>query len=36
MTEFNACTLRDPSSTLTATFVPNAGMIGTSLSDDGA
>ncbi|MEO8816519.1 MAG: aldose 1-epimerase [Mycobacterium sp.] len=28
-------TLRDPSSPLTAAFVPNAGMIGTSLSDDG-
>ncbi|HEU0192167.1 MAG TPA: aldose 1-epimerase [Mycobacterium sp.] len=28
-------TLRDPSSPLTATFVPDAGMIGTSLSDDG-
>jgi aldose 1-epimerase len=27
--------LRDPSSALTATFVPSAGMIGTSLSDDG-
>lgn len=28
-------TLRDPSSKLTATFVPGAGMIGTSLADDG-
>jgi aldose 1-epimerase len=28
-------TLRDPSSSLTATFVPSAGMIGTSLSDGG-
>lgn len=28
-------TLRDPSSALTATFVPAAGMIGTSLADDG-
>lgn len=35
MTEFKACTLRDPSSKLTATFVPSAGMISTSLSDDG-
>jgi galactose mutarotase-like enzyme len=35
MTEFEFITLRDPSSPLTATFVPNAGMIGTSLSDDG-
>ncbi|HEU0190185.1 MAG TPA: aldose 1-epimerase [Mycobacterium sp.] len=30
-----AITLCDPSSALTATFVPGAGMIGTSLSDDG-
>jgi galactose mutarotase-like enzyme len=30
-----AVTLRDPSSSLTATFVPAAGMIGTSLADDG-
>ncbi len=28
-------TLRDPSSSLTATYVPGAGMIGTSLADDG-
>ena len=28
-------TLRDPSSSLTATYVPAAGMIGTSLADDG-
>lgn len=35
MTAFQACTLRDPSSQLTATFVPSAGMIGTSLSDGG-
>jgi galactose mutarotase-like enzyme len=35
MAEFDIITLRDPSSSLTATFVPNAGMIGTSLSDDG-
>ncbi|HEU4362479.1 MAG TPA: aldose 1-epimerase [Mycobacterium sp.] len=33
--EFDRITLRDPSSPLTATFVPNAGMIGTSLSDGG-
>lgn len=35
MTEFEPCTLADPSSDLTATFVPGAGMIGTSLSDGG-
>lgn len=35
MAELEIITLRDPSSPLTATFVPNAGMIGTSLSDDG-
>ncbi|MCV7031169.1 aldose 1-epimerase [Mycobacterium sherrisii] len=28
-------TLRDPASSLTAQFVPDAGMIGTSLTDDG-
>ncbi|OBI84703.1 aldose 1-epimerase [Mycobacterium asiaticum] len=28
-------TLRDPASSVTAQFVPDAGMIGTSLSDDG-
>ncbi|ORW64486.1 aldose 1-epimerase [Mycolicibacter senuensis] len=33
MSRFQTCTLRDPSSELTATFVPSAGMIGTSLSD---
>ncbi len=33
MTEFAPVVLRDPP--LTATFVPGAGMIGTSLSDDG-
>lgn len=33
MTAFQSCTLRDPSSQLVATFVPGAGMIGTSLSD---
>ena len=35
MPELETVTLRDPSSSLTATYVPNAGMIGTSLSDDG-
>jgi aldose 1-epimerase len=35
MADFETVTLRDPSSSLTATFVPNAGMVGTSLSDDG-
>jgi aldose 1-epimerase len=35
MPEFEAVTLKDPSSSLTATFVPGAGMIGTSLADDG-
>jgi galactose mutarotase-like enzyme len=35
MPEFETVTLRDPSSSLTATYVPTAGMIGTSLSDDG-
>lgn len=35
MDEFETVTLRDPSSPLTATFVPDAGMIGSSLSDDG-
>jgi galactose mutarotase-like enzyme len=35
VTTFEAATLRDPSSALTATFVPGAGMIGTSLSDGG-
>ena len=35
MPEFETVTLRDPSSSLTATYVPNAGMIGTSLNDDG-
>src|SRR5690348_63854 len=33
MPEFESVSLRDPSSSLTATFVPAAGMIGTSLSD---
>lgn len=35
MPEFEAVTLKDPSSSSTATFVPAAGMIGTSLADDG-
>jgi galactose mutarotase-like enzyme len=35
MPEFEYVTLRDPSSSLTATYVPNAGMIATSLSDGG-
>lgn len=35
MTDLAACVLSDPSSPLTATFLPHAGMIGTSLSDDG-
>jgi aldose 1-epimerase len=35
MPEFEHVTLKDPSSTLTATFVPEAGMIGTSLADEG-
>jgi galactose mutarotase-like enzyme len=35
MPDLEAVTLRDPSSSLTATYVPNAGMIGTSLSDGG-
>ena len=36
MAEFETVTLRDPSSALTATYVPEAGMIATSLSDAGA
>jgi aldose 1-epimerase len=35
MPEFESVTLVDASSSLTATFVPGAGMIGTSLSEDG-
>lgn len=35
MTDFKPATLRDPVSELTATFIPSAGMIGTSLSDGG-
>lgn len=36
MVDFDAVTLRDPSSDLTATFVPAAGMVGTSLAQSGA
>ena len=35
MAAFDVISLGDPSSGLSATFVPAAGMIGTSLSDDG-
>ncbi|UXA14134.1 aldose 1-epimerase [Mycobacterium sp. SMC-8] len=35
MDAFETVTLRDPSSPLTATYAPGAGMVGTSLSDDG-
>jgi galactose mutarotase-like enzyme len=35
MPEFESVTLKDPASSLTATFVPAAGMIGTSLAEDG-
>jgi galactose mutarotase-like enzyme len=35
MAELPSVVLRDPSSPLTATYVPSAGMIGTSLADDG-
>lgn len=35
MPEFESVTLKDPSSAMTATFVPVAGMIGTSLAEDG-
>lgn len=35
MADFDACVLSDPSSLLTVTLVPKAGMIATSLSDDG-
>jgi galactose mutarotase-like enzyme len=35
MPEFETVTLRDPSSSLSATYVPGAGMIGTSLQDNG-
>ncbi|RAV18093.1 aldose 1-epimerase [Mycolicibacterium sp. GF69] len=33
--DFETVTLRDPSSSLTASFVPAAGMVGTSLADGG-
>lgn len=33
MADFESVILADPSSSLTATFVPSAGMIGTSLAD---
>lgn len=35
MADFETVTLRDPSSSLTATFVPAAGMVGTSLAEAG-
>lgn len=35
MADLETVTLKDPSSSLTATYVPHAGMIGTSLKDDG-
>jgi aldose 1-epimerase len=35
MPEFEAVTLKDPSSSVTATFVPVAGMVATSLADGG-
>ncbi len=35
MPEFESVTLRDPSSSLSATYVPVAGMVCTSLADDG-
>lgn len=35
MAELEMVTLRDPSSSLTATYVPSAGMVGASLSDGG-
>ena len=35
MSDIETVTLRDPSSPLTATFAPGAGMVGTSLSDGG-
>lgn len=35
MPELESVTLRDPSSSLAATYYPNAGMICTSLADDG-
>jgi aldose 1-epimerase len=35
MAQLPSAVLKDPSSTLTATFVPSAGMVCTSLADDG-
>src|SRR6202048_1533602 len=35
MADLESVTLKDPSSSLTAAYVPVAGMVGTSLSDDG-
>ena len=35
MPEFESVTLKDPSSSVTATFVPVAGMVATSLADGG-
>jgi len=35
MAQLPSVVLKDPASTLTATFVPSAGMICTSLSDGG-
>jgi galactose mutarotase-like enzyme len=35
MSEFETITLKDPSSSVTAAFVPVAGMVGTSLADGG-
>ncbi|BBY80633.1 aldose 1-epimerase [Mycolicibacterium pulveris] len=35
MAEFESVTLKDPASSMTATFVPVAGMVGTSLADAG-
>jgi aldose 1-epimerase len=35
MAEFESVTLKDPSSSVTATFVPVAGMVATSLADSG-
>src|SRR6478609_6672312 len=35
MAEFESVTLKDPTSSVTATFVPVAGMVGTSLADGG-
>ncbi|MGV0872378.1 aldose 1-epimerase [Mycolicibacterium sp. XJ879] len=35
MAELESVTLKDPASSMTATFVPTAGMVGTSLADAG-